>query len=115
VAGALAVVADGARHNETDRQGSVHALLPGRSLHEISTGHHADKTRASDVTQGTQLAGGKDGLDVRIAAGFPHCTHLVVERSPVLRQHVSASDHDIDLLRTSTDRRPDLGDPLLEG
>ena len=62
-----------------------------------------------------QLAGGEDGLDVGVAAGLPHGPHLVVERRPVLGEHMSPGDDDIDLLGARGHRGADLRDPLLGG
>ena len=80
VAGALAVVADRARHHEPDRQRGVDALLAGGGLDEVGARHHADQAGARDVAQRAQLAGGEDGLDVRVAARLAEGAHLVVQR-----------------------------------
>ena len=66
------------------------------------------------VAQRAELAGGEDRLDVGVAAGLAHGAHLVVERPPVLGEHVGAGDDDVDLLRARRHRRADLGDALLE-
>ena len=69
----------------------------------------------ADVAQRAQLAGAEDGLDVRVAAGLPHGAHLVVQRAPVLGEHVGPGDHDVDLFGAGGDRGADLTEPLLEG
>ena len=108
-AGAVLVVADGADHGEGDGEGGVDAFLAGRGLDEIGPGHHADEAGAGDVAQGAKFAGGEDGLDVGLAAGFAHVAHFVVERLPVLGQDVAAGDDDVDLPRAGADAFADLG------
>src|SRR5206468_1847775 len=75
VAGLLVVVANHARHDEREWERRIDALLPRRRLDEVGAGLHRDHTRAGDVAEGRQLAGGEDRLHVRVAARRAKCAH----------------------------------------
>ena len=107
-------VADRARHHEAHRQRGVYALLAGGRLDEVGARHHADQAGARHVAQGAQLAGRENRLDVRVAARLAHRAHLIVERRPVLGEHVGAGDDDVDLLGAGGHGCVNLADALLE-
>ena len=52
---------------------------------------------------------------MRLAAGFAHVAHFVVEGLPVLRQDVAAGDDDVDFLCPGADALADLSDTEFVG
>ena len=70
-----------------------------RRLDEIGPCHHADQRRPRHIAQCAQFSGGQNGLHMRLATGRAHFCHFIIKRLPVLRQHMAARDHDVDLFR----------------
>ena len=114
VTGARSEVANHARHHQTHGQRGVTGFLAGAGFDKIGTGHHGHLTGPSDVRERSELAHAENGLQVGFAAGVAECTHFVVQRLPVSREHVRARDHDIDFGGASRHRRMDFSESLSE-
>ena len=52
---------------------------------------------------------------MRLAAGFAHVAHFVIEGLPVLGQDVAARDDDVDFRSTGADAFADFGDAEFVG
>src|SRR6516162_10311636 len=113
-AGALAILANRARHHYSHWERRVDSLLAGGGLDEIRARHHGDDACPPHVAQRRKITGTQDDLAVRIAAGLLEGRDLVVEALPLPREHMCSGDHDIDLISARIDRSPDLSQTLLE-
>ena len=79
--------------------------LASGSFDEICTCHHTHKARFVNIPEGGVLAGGKDSLQVRIAASLPHGLGFFVQSLPVSGDDVLPCNDDINLSGAIGDSR----------
>src|SRR5919106_6294480 len=105
----LVHVADRLEHDERDRQRGGGLDLPRRRLDEVGAARDGEEARPPDVVVRAELTGLENDLEVRIARGFLHASHLVVDLRVVAGQEGAAVDDHVDLVGAQLRDARDLG------
>src|SRR5579862_311507 len=108
----LCVLSDSAKHNQTHGKSGICRFFAGRGLDKIRARHHGDKTGASDIAEGQQIAGAENHLYVGGAASLAEGGYFVVESLPPSAENMSAGDDDINFVGARLEGAANFGNTL---